>query len=203
MKYSELQTTLQNLTNSNIKLVDIANILGITRQNLNYNINSGKNDVSEHDIHLLENHFGVTLLDDCIEVEHVFLNPSCGYGTSQEDEADRKPIKLGTSLVSDILKVSNPLMLKTFTATGDSMTPTIEHGDLILVDTGDVEYTNGGVFLITINNDWFIKRLRKKITGELDIISDNPKYPIETLDINTFKDVSIKGRILKNLSRGL
>lgn len=133
----------------------------------------------------------------------MFLSPSCGYGTFQDDEADRKPIKLGTSLISDVLKVSNPDMLKTFTASGDSMNPVIEHGDLLLIDTGDIQYSNGGVFLITINNDWFIKRLRKRITGELDIISDNPKYPIETLDTNSFKEVYIKGRVLKNLSRGL
>jgi len=203
MKYRELQPTLQNLTNSNIKLVDIANTIGMTRQNLNYNINSGKGDVPENEIKLLEEAYNVRLLDDCIMIEHVFLNPSCGYGTFQEDEAERKPIKLGTSLISDVLKVSNPDMLKTFTASGDSMNPVIEHGDLLLIDTGDTQYSNGGVFLITINNDWFIKRLRKRITGELDIISDNPKYPIETLDTNSFKEVYIRGRVLKNLSRGL
>lgn len=203
MRYSELKSTLQNLTQSDIKLIDIASCIGMTRQNLNYNINSGKNEVPEKEIKLLEQYYGVTLLDDCIDIEHVCLKPSCGKGTPQEDEAQRKPIKLGTALISKIFKVSNPLMLKTFTASGDSMTPTIENGDLLLVDTADLEYQNGGVFLITINNDWFIKRLRKKITGELDIISDNEKYPIETLSPETLREVSIKGRVLKNLSRGL
>lgn len=203
MRYSELQSTLQNLTNSKITIAAIGEVIGVSRQNMHKRVTSGKSEVSEDEIRRLENHFGVTLLDDCIDIEHVFLNPSCGFGTSQEDEPERKPIKLGTSLISDILKVANPLLLKTFTASGDSMSPIIEHGDLILVDTGDIEYTNGGVFLITINNDWFIKRLRKKITGELDIISDNSKYPIETLDLKTFREVSIRGRVLKNLSRGL
>lgn|GEM_PF-3595833 len=67
----------------------------------------------------------------------------------------------------------------------------------------DKEFSNGGVFLLTINNDWFVKRLRRRITGELDIISDNSKYPTETLKPDTKIEIAIKGRVLKNLSHGL
>ena len=203
MHYSELKTTLQTLTKQDIKLTEIASVLGITKQNLNYNITQGKNNVPKDEIAALEAYYNVTLLDDCIEIMHVRLNPSCGTGTEIYDDVDITPIKLGTKLIQDVFNVSNPHNLKTFTASGDSMTPTIEHGDLLLIDTGDTNFTNGGVFLITINNAWFIKRLRQKITGELEVISDNPKYPIETLSPNTLKEVSIKGRVLKNLSRGI
>ena len=83
------------------------------------------------------------------------------------------------------------------------MVPTIEDSDMLLIDTGRTDYNNGGIFLLTINNDWFIKRLRKRMTGELDIISDNTKYPVETFQPEQNIEVFIKGRVIKNLSRGL
>ena len=79
----------------------------------------------------------------------------------------------------------------------------IEDSDLLLVDITQTDFTNGGVFLLTINNNWFIKRLRMKVTGELEVISDNSKYPPEIIKPNSDIEVSIKGRVIKNLSRGL
>ena len=85
------------------------------------------------------------------------------------------------------------------------MAPTIEDGDILLVDMGRTDFNNGGIFLLTINNNWFIKRLRLKINGELEIISENSgKYgPPEVL--HPFDDIElvVKGRVVKNLSRGL
>ena len=85
------------------------------------------------------------------------------------------------------------------------MSPTIEDGDILLVDIGRTDFNNGGVFLLTINNDWFIKRLRLRITGELEIISENSqKYgEPEILRPNDDIEVIIKGRVIKNLSRTL
>ena len=57
--------------------------------------------------------------------------------------------------------------------------------------------------MIRINNDWFVKRLRKRLSGELDVISDNNKYPIETFKPDDDIEIFVKGRIVKNLSRGL
>ncbi len=73
----------------------------------------------------------------------------------------------------------------------------------MLVDTSKTDYQNGGIYLLTINNDWFIKRLRKRLSGELDVISDNSKYPIETFKPNDEIEIIVKGRVIKNLSRGL
>ena len=140
---------------------------------------------------------------DCVEIEHIHINPSCGKGTIVLDEAEITPVKLGKAIISSILKISRPEYLKTFKASGDNMEPIIEDGDILLVDTNRTDYQNGGVFLITINNDWYVKRLRKRLSGELDIISDNIKYPMETFTPETQIDVFIKGRVIKNLSRGL
>lgn len=152
----------------------------------------------------IENELGITLTsDDCIKIDHIHINPSCGRGTVVLDEPEVTPIKLGTQMIQSVLKISDPHNLKTFKACGDSMEDIIEDGNLLLVDTSRTDFNNGGIFVITINNDWFVKRLRLRVTGELDIISDNSKYPIETLKPKSDIELVVKGRVIKNLSRGL
>jgi phage repressor protein C with HTH and peptisase S24 domain len=41
------------------------------------------------------------------------------------------------------------------------------------------------------------------MTGELDIISDNTKYPIETFKPEDAVSIVVRGRVIKNLSKGL
>lgn len=203
MKYSELIPSLQNLTNENIKATHIANILGVSSQNMSKRILQGKKDIPPDEIKKLEEYFNVSLLEDCIVVEHIHISPSCGKGTAVLDDADITPIKLGTAMLQSVMKISHPQNLKTFRACGDSMETIIEDGDMLLVDTGRIDFSNGGIFLLTINNDWFVKRLRKRLSGELDVISDNQKYPIETFKPDDNIEIVVKGRVVKNLSRGL
>lgn len=203
MKYSELQATLQNLTNENISISRIGEVLGETRQTMHKRVTSAKGDVPKEEIELLEKAFNVSLFEDCIEIEHIHINPSCGRGTVVLEEAIATPVKIGREIIKDLWHVQNPNVLKLFKASGDSMADTIEDGNILLVDTSRTDYQNGGIYLLTINNDWFIKRLRKRLTGELDVISDNSKYPIETFKPNDDIEVVVKGRVIKNLSRGL
>lgn len=203
MKYSELQSTLQNLTNDNVSISAIADVLGESRQTMHKRITSGKSDVPKEEIELLEKAFNVSLFEDCIEIEHIHINPSCGRGTVVLEDAIATPVKIGREIIKDLWHVQNPNVLKLFKASGDSMADTIEDGNILLVDTSRTDYQNGGIYLLTIDNDWFIKRLRKRLTGELDIISDNSKYPIETFKPNDNIEIIVKGKVIKNLSRGL
>lgn len=200
---------ITGLVKKKISYTDIANALEVTRQYANQIKNK---QVSVSQLQKLEKYFGVNLAndkqvlaeEDCISVEHIHINPSCGRGTSVYYDADITPVKLGTRLIMDILKVTAPENLKIFTAAGDSMTPTIEDGDVLLCDVGRKDFRNGGIFLITINNEWFIKRLRLKINGDLEIISENyEKYSTETLHPDDEVELVVIGRVIKNLSRGL
>ena len=83
------------------------------------------------------------------------------------------------------------------------MEPTIFSGDDVLVNFGDCNFNNGGVFVIEKFGDWFIKRLRLRFDGNLEIISDNNKYETEIIKYDSGTVVNIKGRVIKNLSRGL
>lgn len=182
-----------------IKQADLARILNVSRQ---YIIQMKNKPLPEKYTNIIDNKLSNIANDDCIEIEHIHINPSCGSGTVVLAEADVTPVKIGREIIKNIWN-AKPENLKIFQASGDSMADTIEDNNILLVDTSKTDYRNGGIFLLTINNDWYIKRLRLRITGELDIISDNSKYPVETLLPDTAKEIRIIGRVIKNLSRGL
>ena len=165
-------------------------------------------ELAESQMQKIEEFFNVDFTkvnksDDCISIDYIHINPSCGRGTVVMDEAEVTPIKLGTQMIQSVMKVSDVKKLKIFKASGDSMESIIEDGDLLLVDTGRVDFNNGGVFLLTIDNEWYVKRLRKRLSGELDVISDNIKYPIETFKPDSPLEIVVRGKVVKNLSRGL
>ena len=138
-----------------------------------------------------------------VTLEHIGIKPSCGTGTSVYENAEIVPVTLGLDLIQNIFKVSDPKRLKLFTASGDSMETTIYDCDLLLVDESRQDYTNGGIFIITINNEWYCKRLRLMLNGDLEIISDNPKYGIEIKHPNDEIEIKIIGKVIRNLSKGL
>lgn len=142
--------------------------------------------------------------NEAVKIERIHINPSCGSGTIVLDEAEVTPILLGTKMIQNIFKIQDARSLKVFQASGDSMEPTIYDGDDVLVDINRKDYINGGVFIIEKLGDWFIKRLRLKFDGSLEIISDNnTKYDTEIIKQTDGIDINIKGRVIKNLSRGL
>jgi hypothetical protein len=200
MKHETLIQLLGNKPTQN----QLANIIGITQGTLSTRIKNGT-EYTENEVKKICDFYGKNLsygATDCITVEHIHINPSCGAGTIVMEEADVTPVKIGREIIKNLWN-SKPEDLKIFKASGDSMEETITDNDLLLINIAKTDFRNGGIFLLTINNDWYIKRLRLRITGELDIISDNPKYPIETLTPNTIKELKVIGRVIKNLSKGL
>jgi len=66
--------------------------------------------------------------------------------------------------------------LAVVTGWGQSMEPTINHGDPIFVDCGVTEFVSDGVYLFTWDNLAYIKRVQKVSKTELKIISDNRNH---------------------------
>ena len=204
MQVQEAISEIISKTGQKLSYESFGKALGFTKQYVGQIKNK---ELTREQIDQLEKYFNIDFTnvnpEDCITLDYIHINPSCGRGTVVLDEAEVTPIKLGTQLIQTVLKVSDVNNLKIFKACGDSMASVIEDGDLLLVDTGRKDFNNGGIFLLTINNDWYVKRLRKRLSGELDVISDNVHYPIETFEPNSPVEISVMGRVVKNLSRGL
>jgi len=76
---------------------------------------------------------------------------------------------------------------------GDSMTPTIAHGDYVAVEF-DSGYTSDGLYLIRIDDAVFVKRLQRKFGG-VRIISDNSQYDEMTVSPDDGNDFGLIGRV--------
>lgn len=87
--------------------------------------------------------------------------------------------------------------LSLITAEGDSMQPTIKDGELLMVDDSIKEIRPNKIFVIRQGDKLRVKRLKTELTGETLIISDNPIYPIETMN----KETEIIGQVVWNGSK--
>jgi hypothetical protein len=78
-----------------------------------------------------------------------------------------------------VLTRSSPANLSVVRVEGDSMTPTLNAGDDILVDLGDAaERLRDGIYVLRIDDALVVKRIALNPVGRrVTVQSDNPAYP--------------------------
>ena len=75
---------------------------------------------------------------------------------------------------------------------GDSMEPTLNTDNIIFIDKSKNESIKDGIYAFTTIHGLFVKRIQKRVDGDLDIISDNKDYPKQILK-NT--ELNILGKV--------
>lgn len=97
----------------------------------------------------------------------------------------------------DNLSITNPGNLRIIAGIGDSMKPTYQDGDILIVDIGVDKVNVDAVYVMERDNELFIKRIERKIDGSLMVISDNRErhdpYQIKKTDLD---NVRICGRVV-------
>lgn len=83
---------------------------------------------------------------------------------------------------------ANKRSLHVIHATGDSMSPTIEDGEPVIIDTSDKILNRDGIFAFVFNSGLFIKRVQCLPNG-LKLISDNRCYDPINVGIQDHLDV--------------
>lgn len=78
---------------------------------------------------------------------------------------------------------------------GDSMEPTFNDGDILLVDSGVPDVKVDGIYVLEANDRLYIKRVRQRMDGSFEISSDNAN--VKTVDVlDGSKPVAVKGRVV-------
>lgn len=88
---------------------------------------------------------------------------------------------------------ANPRDLLLVEAVGDSMAPTLEESDLMLVDLQEPRFRHDGIYVLRRDDALAVKRLQRRPDGTLSIISDNPAYQASVV---TSDSVHIIGRVI-------
>lgn len=98
----------------------------------------------------------------------------------------------------DLLRESgaSPQNCTVIRAKGDSMSPTIPDGALLVVDHSQRDIANGFITVIGVGDDLLVKRVRRRLDGLIDLISDNPAYASETLGPGVLQQLRVIGRVV-------
>jgi phage repressor protein C with HTH and peptisase S24 domain len=76
---------------------------------------------------------------------------------------------------------------------GDSMSPTADGGDVVLVDLRETRFRHDGIYVLHTGGDLAVKRLQRQPDGTLMMRSDNPVY--ESYAVKP-EEVNVMGRAL-------
>jgi phage repressor protein C with HTH and peptisase S24 domain len=79
---------------------------------------------------------------------------------------------------------------------GDSMEPTLQHGEEIVVDRTKTHVDVSGVYVFALRGDLLVKRVHRKLDGTLVVKSDNPVYEPENIDMDSAADFQVLGRVV-------
>jgi phage repressor protein C with HTH and peptisase S24 domain len=77
---------------------------------------------------------------------------------------------------------------------GPSMEDTIRHGETLLFDTSERE-PRDAIFALRREGGVQVKRLERRSSGSLMLISDNPAFPPELLPRDEADDLQLIGRV--------
>lgn len=130
------------------------------------------------------------------QIPHLSAKGSMGIGElmlDEEEVIDR--ITLKADWLSSNLPGCRVADLAVISGRGNSMSPTFNDGDLLLVDTGIKGVSIDGVYVLSAHNRLFIKTVRQRIDGGFEISSDNPS--VKTVDVlNGDHQVTVHGRVV-------
>jgi len=88
----------------------------------------------------------------------------------------------------------NPAYMVLIDVRGDSMSPTINVGDLLLLNTCPEPVRSEGIYALNLNGALLLKRLHISVSGTIEILSDNTRYSPETISAEELKRLPIIGK---------
>lgn len=136
-----------------------------------------------------------SLLEQFVFVPKFDLAASAGNGLLVHDESVVDHLAFKRDWIQRSLGL-DPASLALIDARGDSMSPTINSGDLLLLDTRQGQVKSEGVYVINLNGALLVKRIRIKLSGIVDVVSDNPQYGCESVSGEELDRLLFVGRVV-------
>lgn len=126
-------------------------------------------------------------------IEVPWASAAAGHGQDNSGAVDR--LCLREAWIRSVLGIS-PKRLGVITVNGDSMYPTLVHGEVVCVDTGVTEFKDDACYVINIGGFERIKRLQLLTSGHVLIKSDNENVEPEKLTLEEAQALKVIGMVL-------
>ena len=112
--------------------------------------------------------------DEIVEIEELDLAFGMGGGSYLDLPVKAKPRKFTRGWLR-LFTQAPPMRIKIAQGIGDSMAPTIQNADLVIIDTAETRVMMGDqIWAVAYGETGLIKRLRPMPSGGVKIMSDNP-----------------------------
>ncbi len=219
MKADEIREKIKQEKGFSPNYSQLGKILEVTRQTVGGYYK--ENDFTESHIKKLEDHFHISFTksktgevenlkinggntDTCVDIPvrgDVFASMGCGVTIYNESQTG--VYRVSKKLVSDLGTVNKNLEM--IFAQGNSMYPTIESGDSLIIDRARKDVYDGKVYCVRIDGQLFAKRLQKIPPHSVNVVSDNTQYESFKIDFSQKIDFDFEvigevrwcGRVMK------
>ncbi len=122
------------------------------------------------------------------------IRASAGGGAEIFDES-YESITLDETVMRNMVGMGNT-DLEAIHINGESMEPTLQDGSIVFVDRTQTDIEKDGIFIAATTAGLFVKRIRQRADGMVELISDNRNYSPEIL---APEEVSIVGKVVGNI----
>ena len=133
-----------------------------------------------------------------ISIPLLSVSGSCGGGAADTNISLVKMIRVEEEwLRKNAIGAYDKRFLHVITATGDSMTPTIESGDFVIVDSSQKRVSSDGIYVLEYSGSVFIKRVQIFPGDHASILSDNVRY--KPYDVDDLDKLHVIGKCILTL----
>lgn len=141
------------------------------------------------------------MLGDLIYVPLWDVRFSAGPGSNAGDNTEIvDQLPFSKRFLRDHMGVS-PENVHFVLVSGDSMFPTLQGGDVVMIDTSQDMLVRDDVYALRHDGAFFIKRLQRMGSGRIRVISDNKDlWQAYEVDLQRETDFAIVGRYVCKLS---
>lgn len=135
---------------------------------------------------------------DLVEIPSIAVEETKAGGVLVTNEAELKPYFFRSEWIKENLKARTE-DIRSIYVRGDGMVPTLQEGDMVLINTAQRVPNPPSVFVLFDGVGLLTKRLEMISKDKVRILSDNPRYSPYERDIS---EINIIGRVVW-LARGL
>ncbi len=193
MKLSEFIKEKNKNLEYKLTYTKVAEILNVSRQYLS---TIRDKELSVKNLNILTEYFNknVNKNFDFIKIPvYGNVTASMGYGITVYDENQTGVYEISQKLAKDIGII--PGKTEMIFASGDSMYPTIEGGDSLLIDTSKKEIYDGRIYCVRVEGQLYAKRLQKIPPNKIKVISDNEKK-YDAFYVDFSKDINFDFEVI-------
>ena len=122
------------------------------------------------------------------------IRASAGGGAFNFDD-NYEVLSVDKTIMNSMVPTSNKA-LDAINVDGESMEPTLQDGSIVFIDREQNNINKDGIFIAATTAGLFIKRIRQRADGMVELISDNKAYSPEII---TAQEVEIVGRVVGNV----